>query len=193
MTFKFNWLPAAGTLLLVSGLLTHVVLRVAPRRAVAVYAATLDQLKWAILTVLPVLALAYVMNLSGQTITLGTWLAGAGGVVRVPVADHRLARHRGDRLGHVVELAVRRAAGHGGPEGRPRPDAAGRREQLRRRAGQDDLAAEPGDRRRRGRAGGQEGDLFRKVIGWSSCSCWCMCVIVYLQIHSVLSWMVVGS
>ena len=41
--------------------------------------ATLDQLKWAILTVASVLALAYVMNLSGQTITIGQWLAGAGG------------------------------------------------------------------------------------------------------------------
>jgi lactate permease len=36
------------------------------------------QLRWAIVTVMAVLALAYVMNLSGQTITLGTWAAGAG-------------------------------------------------------------------------------------------------------------------
>ena len=34
---------------------------------------------WPIVTVCAVLALAYVMNLSGQTITLGTWAAGAGG------------------------------------------------------------------------------------------------------------------
>ena len=39
---------------------------------------TLDQLKWAILTVAAVLALAYVMNQSGQTITIGLWAAGAG-------------------------------------------------------------------------------------------------------------------
>ena len=32
-----------------------------------------------IVTVMAVLALAFVMNLSGQTITLGTWMAGAGG------------------------------------------------------------------------------------------------------------------
>ena len=38
----------------------------------------MDQLKWAILTVASVLALAYVMNQSGQTITLGLWAAGAG-------------------------------------------------------------------------------------------------------------------
>ena len=43
------------------------------------YGTTLHQLRWAILTVMAVLALAFVMNLSGQTITLGTWTAAAGG------------------------------------------------------------------------------------------------------------------
>ena len=51
---------------------------VARPRAVRVFGATLDQLKWAIVTVAAVLALAYVMNQSGQTITLGLWAAGAG-------------------------------------------------------------------------------------------------------------------
>ena len=51
---------------------------VAPRRALAIFASTVKQLRWAILTVCSVLALAYVMNLSGQTITLGLWIAGAG-------------------------------------------------------------------------------------------------------------------
>ena len=74
-----NWLTAAGTWLLVSGVLTAVVLRVRPGQALRVYAHTLNQIKWAIFTVCTVLALAYVMNLSGQTITLGTWAAGAGG------------------------------------------------------------------------------------------------------------------
>src|SRR5215216_265401 len=78
--FKFNWLSAAGTLLLVSGLVTMPVIRVGLGRALRAYGATLDQLKWAILTVAAVLALAYVMNFSGETITLGQWLAGAGGL-----------------------------------------------------------------------------------------------------------------
>ena len=56
-----------------------IVLRVHPRRALQIYAATLNQIKWALVTVCAVLALAYVMNLSGQTATLGTWAAGAGG------------------------------------------------------------------------------------------------------------------
>jgi lactate permease len=78
-TFKFNWLNSAGTLLLISGLITMPVLKMGVVRAVKAYAATLDQLKTAIVTVMAVLALAYVMNLSGETITLGTWAAGAGG------------------------------------------------------------------------------------------------------------------
>jgi lactate permease len=78
-TFKLTWLTAAGTWLLVSGLLTMVVLRVRPSVGLKVYGRTLAQIKWALLTVCTVLALAYVMNLSGQTATLGNWAAGAGG------------------------------------------------------------------------------------------------------------------
>ena len=77
--FKLNYLTAAGTWLFVSGVLTAMVLRVRPNYAVRIYWRTLVQLRWAIVTVMAVLALAYVMNMSGQTITLGTWAAGAGG------------------------------------------------------------------------------------------------------------------
>ena len=78
LTYNVNWLPAAGTLVFISGLITMVALGVSPGRALRVFGATLDQLKWAALTVASVLALAYVMNQSGQTITLGLWAAGAG-------------------------------------------------------------------------------------------------------------------
>jgi lactate permease len=80
LTYNVNWLPAAGTLMLISGFITMAFLRVNPARAARVAGVTLHQLKWAILTVAAVLALAYVMNQSGQTITLGLWAAGAGGV-----------------------------------------------------------------------------------------------------------------
>src|SRR3954466_16160572 len=79
VTYKLDYLPAAGTLLLISGMLTIAALRIRPGIALRSYAATLNQLKWAILTVATVLAIAYVMNLSGQSITLGMWAAGAGG------------------------------------------------------------------------------------------------------------------
>src|SRR5262249_34888196 len=44
VTFKFNWASAAGTLLLVSGLLSMVTLRFSPRRALAAYGAQLNHL-----------------------------------------------------------------------------------------------------------------------------------------------------
>ncbi len=38
---------------------------------------------------------------------------------------------------------------------------------------------------------GQEGDLFRKVLGWSLLLLLLMCILVYLQSTSILGWMVV--
>jgi lactate permease len=158
LTFNFSWLPAAGTLMLISGLITMAVIGLSPGRAVRVMGATLDQLKWAIVTVAAVLALAYVMNQAGLTITLGLWAAGAGCVLRVPVGADRLAWRGGDGFGHLVERPVRRAPGDRGEGRRDLADAARRGEQLRRRPGQDDLAAEPRDRGRSrwlGRQGGR--------------------------------------
>ena len=80
MTFVFAWLSNAGTLLILAGILTMLTLRVSPARALKAYADTLVQLRTAIVTVMAVLSLAYVMNQSGQTTTLGFFLAGAGGV-----------------------------------------------------------------------------------------------------------------
>src|SRR3954451_13414263 len=72
VTYKLNWAPAAGSLLLLCGLLTMAFLRIRPRAALAAYVRMINQLKWATLTVAAVLGLAYVMNLSAQTLTIGT-------------------------------------------------------------------------------------------------------------------------
>ena len=77
-TFKLTWLTATGTWLMVSGIITALVLRVRPGRAVRAWGRTVVQLRTAIVTVCAVLGLAYVMNLSGQTATLGAWVASAG-------------------------------------------------------------------------------------------------------------------
>jgi lactate permease len=55
-------------------------LRIRPRVALRAYGERLVRLRAAILTITTVLALAYVMNLSGQTVTIGLWAAGAGGM-----------------------------------------------------------------------------------------------------------------
>jgi lactate permease len=193
VTYKLNWANAAGSLLLVAGLFSMLVLRVNPGRALRVFGRTLYELRWATLTVATVLALAYVMNLSGQTITLGTWIAGAGGAlgflsgligwlgVAVTGSDTS-----SNSLFGTLQVAAAQKAGYsptllaaanssGGVLGKmisPQNLAIG--------------AAAVG-------MGGQEGVLFRKVIGWSILLVLTMCVIVYLQSTSVLDWMVVGK
>jgi lactate permease len=191
MTFNFNWLPAAGTLMLISGFITMAVLRLSPGRALRVLGATVDQLKWAILTVAAVLALAYVMNQSGQTITLGLWAAGAGdffaflsamiGWLGVAVTGSDTSSNA---LFGALQVTAAKDAGlsptllaaansSGGVLGKmisPQNLAIG--------------AAAVG-------MAGQEGDLFRKVLFWSITLMLLMCVIVYLQSTAVLDWMVV--
>jgi lactate permease len=191
LTYKFNWLSAAGTLLLISGLLTMIALRFHPARALRVWARTVYELRWAIVTVAAVLGLAYVMNLSGQTITIGQWLAGAGGAfaflspmlgwlgVSVTGSDTSSnalfgalqvsAAHKAD-LSSTLMAAGNSSGGVLGKMISPQNLAIG--------------AAAVG-------MGGQEGDLFRKVVGWSIVLLLVMCVIVFLQSTSVLSWMVV--
>lgn len=77
--FKLDHLKATGTLLLLSGLITMGVYKIGFRQGVRIYQETLMQLRWTIVTVTAVLALSFVMNLSGQASTLGVALASAGG------------------------------------------------------------------------------------------------------------------
>jgi lactate permease len=76
--FSFPWLTTPGTLLFICGLIVTAVYRIVPAVAVRELAGTVYRLRWAILTVVSVLAFAYVMNQSGQTSTIGTWIAEAG-------------------------------------------------------------------------------------------------------------------
>ena len=77
-TFTLDHLKATGTLLLLAGLATMAMYRVGPRRGLRIYRETLVQLRLTIVTVTAVLALSFVMNLSGQTTTLGAALASTG-------------------------------------------------------------------------------------------------------------------
>jgi lactate permease len=191
LTFVFNWLPAAGTLLLISGLITMIVLKVTPGRSVKVLGGSFDQLKWAILTVASVLALAYVMNQSGQTITLGQWAAGAGdffaflssliGWLGVAVTGSDTSSNA---LFGALQVTAAEEAGIS-----PTLLAAGNSSGgvLGKMISPQNLAI--------GAAAvglaGQEGDLFRKVVGWSIALVLVMCVLVYLQSTDILGWMVV--
>ena len=86
-TFNLNLLSCPGTMLLVAGLLTALVYTLFPEggkyktsmwAAVKEIGRTIVRMRWAGLTIILVLSLAYVMNFSGQTISIGEFLAGSG-------------------------------------------------------------------------------------------------------------------
>jgi lactate permease len=76
--FTFNWLSASGTACLLATLTTALFLRLRPAQVVTAYTGTFKQLKFAMVTVASMLGLAYVMNYSGMTSTLGLALASTG-------------------------------------------------------------------------------------------------------------------
>ena len=76
--YNFQWLSSPGTSLLICLVITAIAYRVSIQAVLGELWATLVKLRFSILTVASALALAYVMNFSGQTITIGTWIAGTG-------------------------------------------------------------------------------------------------------------------
>ncbi len=192
-TFAFSFFDTPGTVVLFCGLLTIAVLRVNLATALRTYAETLDQLKLAIVTVMAVLALAYVMNLTGMTSTLGRWVAGSGdlfaflspiiGWLGVAITGSDTSSNalfgalqvEAAREAGLSEVLMASANSSGGVLGKmisPQNLAIG--------AAAVALA-------------GKEGDIFRRVLFWSVAMTLVMCVLVYLQSTSILDWMVVGA
>jgi len=189
--FKLNYLSAAGTLLLLSGLLTMIVLNVGIGRALRTYGRTLAQLKFAILTVMAVLALGFVMNESGETQTLGLWLAGAGGLFALlspilgwlGVAVTGSDTSSNSLFGALQVTAAAQA--HLSPTLLAAANSSGG--VLGKMISPQNLAIAAGAVGLEGR----EGDLFRRVFVWSIGFLAFMCLLVYLQSTPALSWMVV--
>jgi len=83
MKFTFDHLKGIGTMLFISGLATMALYKVSIAKGARIYKEGVYALRWTIVTVCLMLALAYVMNLSGQTTTLGVALAATGGLFAV--------------------------------------------------------------------------------------------------------------
>lgn len=188
--FKFNWLPAAGTLMIFAGLITALILKVSPVKAAKTYIETYVELKSAIITVMAVLALAYVMNLSGQTTSLGAWLAGTGGAFALlsPILGWiGVAVTGSDTSANALfgALQVQTAAEAGlDPVLMASANTSGG--VLGKMVSPQNLAiaaAAVG-------MAGREGEMFRKVIGWSLGLLVLMCILVGLQSTPVLGWMI---
>lgn len=71
-------LSSPGPMLLFIGVLVAAIYRLSPAVALRALWNMAVKLRYSALTVASVLALAYVMNLSAQTITIGAWIAGTG-------------------------------------------------------------------------------------------------------------------
>jgi len=80
---KFTFSQTTGTLLLVSGLATISLYKVSAVKGWRIYKDGVYALRWTIVTVSLMLALSYVMNLSGQTTTMGLALAATGAAFAV--------------------------------------------------------------------------------------------------------------
>ncbi|MCC9195409.1 L-lactate permease [Arthrobacter sp. zg-Y820] len=196
--YDFEWLISPGTLLLISGLIVALVYSrfndngrypLTIGAAVREIGLTAVRMRSAALTILAVLALAYVMNFSGQTVSIGTWLAGTGaffaflspvlGWIGTAVTGSdtsanalfaKLQETAGAQAGLDPKLMVAANTG-GGVMGKlisPQNLAIG-------------AAAV--------NMSGQESVLFRKVLGWSVGLLLVLCVIVFLQSTPVLGWM----
>ncbi len=190
-TFNFNLFSAAGSVLLVAGVLTALLYLVRPGDAGRLLVKVVVQFRFTILTVVAVLALSYVMNFSGQTVTLGLALASTGaffaflspvvGWIGVAVTGSDTSSN--SLFGLLQTTAAQKtgispyllaaANTSGGVLGKmisPQNLAI--------------AAAVVGME-------GKESALFRKVIWWSLSLLLGMCVLVYLQSTPVLGWMVV--
>jgi lactate permease len=189
--FTFNWLAAGGTLLLIAGLISIPVLKISLAGAFRAYVNTYKQLWTAIITVMAVLALAYVMNASGQTATLGNWMAGAGGLFAAlsPIIGWLgVAVTGSDTSSNSLFGALQvTAAGKAGLDPVLMAASNSSGGVLGKMISPQNLAiaaAAVG-------MAGREGDVFRKVFGWSLFMLAIMVVIVVLQSTSVLGWMVI--
>jgi lactate permease len=186
--YNFQWLSSPGSLLLICGFITALVYRVPLGRALRELVATAVKLRWAFLTVAVVLALAYVMNLSGQTITIGTWIAGTGAAFAFlsPILGWLGTAVTGsDTSANALFATLQQTAAQ----------EAGLDPTLLVAAntsgGVVGKMISPQNLTIAATAVaivGREADLFRKTIFWSIGLLLMLCVLVYLQ-SNLLSWM----
>jgi lactate permease len=187
--YNFQWLSSPGTLLLISGIIVAIVYKMTAKEAFDVLVVNVVKMRFSILTVGSVLALAYVMNFSGQTITIGTWIAGTGAFFAFlsPILGWLGTAVTGsDTSANALFATLQQTAAH---EAGLNPlllvGANSSGGVLGKMVSPQNLtiaATAVG-------LLGKEASIFRRVIGWSLGMLVLMCVLVGLQ-STVLSWMV---
>ncbi|MBO4241357.1 L-lactate permease [Pseudonocardia alni] len=188
-TYSFQWLSSPGSLLLICGIGVAVMYRLTPATAVREFTATAYKLRFAFLTVATVLALAYVMNLSGQTISIGTWIAGTGAAFAFlsPILGWLGTAVTGsDTSANALFATLQQTAA----------EQAGLDPHLMVAAntsgGVVGKMISPQNLTIAATAvgiAGRESELFRRTILWSVGLLAVLCVLVFLQSTPVLGWM----
>jgi len=77
-TLTVDFLYSPGTVALIAAIVAGFAMGAKPRLLLATYRRTLHQMRWALATIFMILAIAFVMNYSGATQTLGLALATTG-------------------------------------------------------------------------------------------------------------------
>jgi len=188
--YNFQWLSSPGSLLVLCGILVAICYRISPAVAAREYFMTAYKLRWAFLTVAAVLALAYVMNQSGQTLTIGNWIAATGAFFAFlsPVLGWLGTAVTGsDTSANALFSTLQQAAAERAALDPTLLVAANTS------GGVVGKMISPQNLTIAATAvgiPGREGDLFRYLIRWSLGMVLFMCVLVYLQSTPVLGWMI---
>ena len=187
--YSFEWLSSPGTLLLLCGIIVAIVHRIPAVTAARELVEVAVSLRWPAVTVASVLALAYVMNQSGQTLTIGTWIGGAGAafVFLSPVLGWLgVAVTGSDTSANALFATLQQAAAtKAGVEPTLLVAANSAGGVMGKMISPQNLtiaATAVG-------LLGRESDIFRSAIKWSLGLLLVLCVLVALQ-ATVLSWMI---
>lgn len=196
--YSFQWLSSPGTLLFLCGLIVALVyslnddggrFRVTVAGALGELWRTAVKMRFAALTIMLVLALAYVMNLSGQTVAIGTWLAGTGAAFAFlsPILGWIGTAVTGsDTSSNALFAKLQQTAGHAAginPDLLVAANTAGG--VVGKLISPQNLAIAATS------VGmdGQESTILRKVLWWSLGLLLVLCTLVFLQSTPVLGWM----
>ncbi|MBW3084599.1 Glycolate permease GlcA [Austwickia sp. TVS 96-490-7B] len=185
--YTFAWASTPGLLLAIVAILVAVIYKVSMKDLFVELWNNVKKMKFTMLTIGSVVALAYVMGDSGQTLALGMWIAGAGAIypflapilgwigVYVTGSDTSanilfsgLQAGVGDQIGHKALLVGSNAAG--GVVGKMISPQS-----LAIASTAMGLA-------------GAESAILRKVIAWSFVLLALLCVISGLMSTPVLAW-----
>lgn len=197
--YKLTWLSNPGTLLFITGILVTIVLASATSggrfplsvgQAARSLVRSVVDLRISILTVASVLALAYVMNQSGQTLTIGTWAAASGAafaIVSPMLGWLGTAVTGSDTSANALFAQLQQTAAHGAgldPNLLVAANSSGG--VVGKMVSPQNLTIAAASVK----LPGEESRIFRAVFGYSIAMLAVVCVLVFLQSTPVLDWMI---